>query len=329
MACYHPLEAWYSQDVNTSGKRSLVFDSSKALFRNQPIKVACGQCVGCRLERSRQWAIRCIHEASQYEDNCFITLTFNDQSLFNRENPASLNVVEFQKFMKRLRKKLLPKNPYSKTNEAHLYQKFHKKHQIRYFHCGEYGEKYGRPHYHACLFNIDFKDKELFKIENGHRLYTSKILSKLWPFGHCSIGNVTFESAAYVARYIMKKVTGDPAEEHYRLVDEETGEYIDREPEYTTMSRRPGIGKDWFDQYQTDVYPSDFITVNGKKMRPPKFYDKLYEAQHPYKFEEIKQDRVLKAKDFKDNNTPDRLATREKVQLHKLDHLPRNLDKDD
>lgn len=306
MPCFKPLTAYYSKHINPSGKRGMVFNPRQAEAPDDPIDLPCGQCVGCRLERSRQWAIRCIHEAQLHEDNCFITLTFNPESLAARENPGSLRKKDFQDFMKRLRKHF-----------THT--------KIRFFHCGEYGEKYGRPHYHAILFGLDFDDKELINVLNGHRLYRSPTLEKLWPFGYSSIGNVTFESAAYVARYIMKKVTGEHAENHYQYVDQDTGELLEQIPEYTTMSRRPGIASGWFDTYADDVYPSDFVTVRGKKMRPPKFYDKLMEQTRPYEMEDIKADRMAAANVHNENTTPERLAVREKVQKLKLTKLPRNL----
>jgi hypothetical protein len=324
------LTAWYSSDLNPSGKRSLVFSQARALQPDDPIEIACGQCIGCRLERSKQWAIRCMHEASLYDNNCFLTLTFSPEELAKRDNPWSLNVRDFQLFMKRLRKEFGSK--------------------IRFFHCGEYGEvckfclqsrnfctcgskesfdervRPGRPHYHACIFNLDFEDKYLWKITNGQRLYRSPTLEKLWPFGHSSIGSVTFESAAYVARYIMKKVTGDMAEEHYESIDPFSGELTTLKPEYTTMSRRPGIGKEWFDQYSADVYPDDFVIVRGKKCRPPKYYDRLLESIDPFAFDDIKQFRLEDGLLHNDNNTPERLAVREKVQLARLKHLPRDKD---
>jgi hypothetical protein len=309
MPCYKPMTAWYAKEINNSGKRSLVFNPKKAYQPDDPIEIACGQCIGCKLERSRQWAIRCVNEASLYEDNCFLTLTFSPEYLKKRKNPWSLDVRDYQLFMKRLRKK------YGKN--------------IRFFHCGEYGEKNRRPHYHAIIFNFDFPDKKLWKIVNENRLYISDDLSSLWPFGFSTIGDVTFESAAYVARYITKKVTGEAAKDHYIWCDEETGEAHPLKPEYTTMSRRPGIGKEWFDKYRNDVYPSDFITMNGKKIRPPKYYDKIMEATRPYEFEEIKEKRIENAKKHYENNTYERLAIREKCQLLKMEKLPRNLNEDE
>lgn len=298
MACYHPLTAWYSKDINPSGKRSLVFSAKNALQPDDPLEIACGQCIGCRLERSRQWAIRCLHEAQTWDSNCFITLTFSPAALNERQVPDSLDIRDFQKFMKRLRKKFGA--------------------GIRYFHCGEYGEHYARPHYHACLFNFDFPDKEPWKVVNGNTLYISPTLAELWPYGFSTIGDVTFESAAYVARYIMKKVTGEPAAEHYG----------DRKPEYTSMSRRPGIGSTWFDQFKSDVYPSDFIVLNGRKMRTPKYYDKLLDQLDPVELDYIKEHRLAEGARWSENNTPERLAVREQVQKLRLERLQRNHDEE-
>lgn len=302
MVCYHPIKGWKSKALSANGKRQIVFNPSQA-YRDMPATIACGQCIGCRLERSRQWAIRCIHEASQYDNNCFITLTYNDLHL---PRDLSLNLDHFQRFMKRLRFK------YGAN--------------IRFFHCGEYGEKYGRPHYHACLFNFDFKDKTLWTINNGHRLYVSEELNALWPYGFATIGEVTFESAAYVARYIMKKMTGPMAADHYSRLDETTGEIYQLKPEYTTMSRRPGIGKVWFDKYKSDVYPHDYVVLKGKKMRPPRFYDTLFEREYPSDMDKLKASRVREGKKNVDEQTPERLNTREEVKLLQIKNLKRNVD---
>jgi hypothetical protein len=232
MPCYSPLDGWLSKDRNPSGKRSIVFTKSEALV-DRPVKLPCGRCIGCRLEKSRQWAVRMMHEASLYEENCFITLTYEKMPPND-----SLNKKHFQDFMKRLRKAYGGRT-------------------IRYFHCGEYGENFGRPHYHAILFNLDFNDKKYWSIVNGNKYYTSEKLNKIWGKGYCIIGSVSFDSAAYVARYVTKKITGEAAFEHYTDFDRETGEITrERDPEYATMSRRPGIGSVWLDKFKTDVYPN-------------------------------------------------------------------------
>lgn len=254
-----------------------------------------------------------MHEASLYEDNCFITLTFNDEHL-----PAdlSLDVKHFQDFMKRLKSSIRRKD----GKEAAK--------RIRFYHCGEYGSLHQRPHYHACLFNFDFADKKIWKDENGIKLYRSNSLELLWPFGYSSVGDLTFESAAYVARYITKKVTGDDAGNHYERVHPISGEIYNVRPEYTTMSLKPGIGYGWFEKYSSDVYPSDFVVVRGKKMLPPKFYDKKYEISNPDEFNAIKRKRLLNSKDHADNNTTDRLKVRETVQYARFQRLRRKLEDD-
>lgn len=294
MPCYHPLKGYRSRTVNPSGKRSLTFSPQDG-FLDLPVEVQCGQCIGCRLERSRQWAVRCMHEASLHGDNAFITLTYADEHL---PIAGSLDKKAFPKFMKRLRRKIGEE-------------------KVRYFHCGEYGDTTQRPHYHACLFGYDFTDKRRWSVRNGLPVWRSDTLEDLWKFGNSEIGTVTFESAAYVARYIMKKVTGRPAEEHYRIVDEATGEVFDRIPEYTTMSRRPGIGKKWFDKYHDEVYPSDQVIVRGRAMKPPRYYDGLYEILNERGAARITAARQA-ARDTEEE-TPERLQVREVCAQARLD----------
>lgn len=301
MPCYHPLKGYRSKELTENGKRKIVFNP-KFGYSDLPVEVPCGQCIGCRLERSRQWAMRCTFEASMHKHNCFITLTYDDANL---PCDSSLNLAHFQRFMKRLRKKF-GKN-------------------IRFYHCGEYGENFGRPHYHAIIFGLDFDDKYLWSVNNGNKLYRSEKLEKLWPYGYSSIGEVTFESCAYVARYIMKKVNGDDADEHYTRIDPDTGEVYKVKPEYTTMSRRPGIAKEWFEKYGDDVYPKDFVTIRGKKMKAPKYFDGLYEVKDPNAFEKLKRKRKLDSLKHADNNTSERLEVREIIQASKLKQLKRPL----
>jgi hypothetical protein len=310
MLCYHPLTAWRSKYVNPSGKRSLVFNPTDALQPDDPLNLPCGQCGGCRLERSRQWAMRIMHESQLHLDNCFITLTYDPEHL-----PEDLSVRkhELQKFFKRLRKK------FSDV-------------KIKYFGCGEYGEQNFRPHYHAILFNLDFHDKELHQLtKTGHKLYTSETLSKIWPFGFVTIGDVTFESAAYVARYVMKKRTGDSQEtkDHYTRVDDSNGLITEVEPEFVLMSQ--SIGKDWYEQYGKNVHEKDFITMRGIKMKPPKFYDKLFIQNHEdsqlaeAELKDIKEKRAEFARKHFDETIDERLRVREKIQQRKIKQLVRTV----
>lgn len=258
MPCYHPIDGWYSKTVNPSGKRSIVFKAEQG--GAQKVTIACQRCIGCRLERSRQWAMRCMHEAQLHDENSFITLTYDDQHL---PYGGTLIKKHFQDFMKRLRRHFGGR-------------------KIQYYHCGEYGERTRRPHYHALLFGLDFRDKLHFKTTaRGDRVFTSSTLSKLWGMGHCSIGAVTFESAAYTARYILKKQSGDQAESHYRKVMADTGEVVNLLPEYVTMSLKPTVGRGWIEEFSGDVYPDDFVVMRGKKMKPPKYYDRMHELEDP------------------------------------------------
>ncbi|AXH75848.1 MAG: replication initiator protein [Microviridae sp.] len=305
MPCFHPVEMWVHNEKKTdNGKRLVIHSYNHRLCADARLVLRkCGQCSGCRLQRSAEWATRCMHEASLYKDNCLITLTYSNDHL-----PAdgSLNKHHIQKFLKRLRKKYGP--------------------NIRYYYCGEYGEKFGRPHYHLCLFNFDFKDKTFWrKTDQGFPAYRSASLETLWPFGQSEIGSVTFESAAYVARYIMKKVLGKDAAAHYER-HTDSGIVYTIQPEYTDMSRRPGIASAWFDKFHSDVFPHDYCVINGRKIPPPKYYSNRFELLDPLEMEQIKFARQDNALLHIDNNTPERLIIREQVHFAKLNRLTRTLD---
>lgn len=272
-----------------------------------PVELPCGQCIGCRLEYSRQWAIRCVHEAQMHERSAFITLTFNDESL---PPDRSISVRELQLFFKRFRKAISPI-------------------RIRYFACGEYGEERQRPHYHACIFGFDFPDKIPCGVnKQGDTLYSSSLLSEVWPYGFNWIGNVTFESCAYVARYMLKKHKGKDSPDFYELIDPDTGEVSFQVKEFCTMSRggeRGGIGRDWFELFRSDT-DKDFITLRGVRMALPKFYDMLLEQSDSDAFLDRKLKRKYEAKLNKEDNTPARLSVKEKIKLSKIDLLKRDLE---
>jgi len=199
---------------------------------------------------------------------------------------------------------------------------------IRFYHCGEYGEKNNRPHYHACIFGMDFPDKVLHTTtKNGDKLYRSKLLTQIWGKGEQNyIGELNFKTAAYTARYIMKKINGDKADEHYRFTDEKTGEQHQIIPEYTTMSRRPGIAANWYKNFKTDVYPSDEVIIKGIPMQPPKYYDSILEKENPFLYDDIKHDRLLNAQKYQHDNTPERLHVKHKVKQAQAKLLSRTLE---
>lgn len=294
MACFHPLKAMRS----AGGVQVL---PAEAPIWN--LRLPCGQCHGCRLDRSRQWALRCVHEARLHDRNVFVTLTYSEDNVPQN----GLCHRDFQLFMKRLRKYFAPIKP-------------------RYYMAGEYGEDFERPHFHAILFGIDFPDQYPWsKSPSGAILYRSPTLEKLWPFGFSSTGDVNFSSAAYVARYVMKKVNGKDAKRHYSSIAIDTGEVIDRRPDYNRMSLKPGIGADWFKRFGSDVFPHDRVVHDGQEHKVPRYYDKLLQRVDIDEYNLIKAKRVVDMEMNWRDNTPQRLEAKEAVSLAATSQLKRKL----
>lgn len=293
MSCFRPIEGY----VLPGG--GITWSPPKAYVDLPKMKVACGQCVGCRIERSRQWSVRIMHEAAMAPASCFITLTYDDEHL---PRPATLVKSHFQHFMMRVRKSLAPQ-------------------RISYFMCGEYGSENWRPHYHAIIFGHDFSERVRRggefqpNMELGRRreCHASESLSKLWPLGFNAVGPVTEASARYVAAYCLKKVTGAKADEHYKRVDPTTGEVYWLLPEYAHMSTRPAIGKGWFEKFGSDVKRYDGVHVEGSQGNPPRYYDKLRRRSDQEELARAKRKRRIKALGHAEDQTPARLATREFV----------------
>jgi hypothetical protein len=268
------------------------------------------------MQRSKEWALRCVHESSLHKENCFITLTYGPEYL---PPDGGLRKKHVQDFFKRLRKSIHPR-------------------KVKYYYCGEYGDKNNRPHYHILLFGYNFSDWLLLpqKSPSGHDLYTSPTLQKLWGKGFVQIGDVTFESAAYVARYIMKKVTGRAAGQidektglkPYERFNSFTGEIHEVLPEYTDMSRGGrngrGIGAEWINRYAGDCYPKDFITHNGSKHKPPRYYDEHLKKEDPDMYDQLKAWRAKQGYESPDN-TPERLRTRKHVKQANIKKYKRSL----
>ena len=304
MPCYKPLVVYRARQPNKSGKHGVVFKREDGLLGSQ-FQIPCSQCIGCRLERSRQWAIRCVHETQSHEFNSFITLTYSDENL-----PFGGTLVKnhFQKFIKRLRGKI----HYDYQDET-----------LQYFMCGEYGDYFDRPHYHACLFGWDFPDKTLWSTRDQIPLYTSELLQSLWPHGHSTTGEVNFETAAYTARYCLKKITGKTADDHYTRYCPITNASHEIEPEYATMSLHKPIGKTWFNEFNTDVYPSDEVIIRGRQMQPPIYYDRLHELHDSKAMATIKSKRRRAAQSNRSDSTPARLNVRERCKLLQAQRLLR------
>lgn len=290
MPCYSPIRAYFGKSVNpATGRRPLVFNISQS-FSGVPLDVPCGRCIGCKLERSRQWALRIVHETRLHAESAFLTLTFDDKSL---PRSGSVDVRDVQLFMKRLRK-LRPQG-------------------LRFFACGEYGELTGRPHYHILLMNTSFPDMKFYKRSGQHSLSVSAECSKIWNFGDHFIGEVSFESAAYVARYCTKKITGPDAAEHYR----------GRQPEFVCMSRKPGIGLEWFNKYYGEAYARDSAIANAREVALPRYYDSKYSLLEPSRLERLKRARKLKAAAQRHDNGVDRRRVKERFTELKMARFAR------
>lgn len=262
----------------------MAFDSIKG-YVDLRLELPCGQCVGCRAQRAADWAIRCVNEASVHAENSFVTLTYNDEFL---PKDGGLRVEDLQRFFKRVRRRVG---------------------RVRYFACGEYGDQNGRPHFHACVFGHGFFGDRTRLDRPGKPLFQSRQLDELWsdpasdrPLGFASVGALEYESAAYVARYVMKKLTGKRSEE-----------YGERRPPFVVMSLKPGIGASWFTKYQADVFPSDEIVHDGRRHRVPRYYDQLFEASDAEAMARIKMKRAAAAHSHSEDQTYGRLRAREGV----------------
>lgn len=301
MSCVKPLRAFW----RSRARDSITFDVNKSATRI-PFALPCGRCIGCRLEKARQWGLRCLHEKKMWQDNAYVTLTYDDKFL---PDGGTVVVRDLQLFMKRLRK--------AKNSSAD--------NPLRFFAGAEYGEDNGRPHYHLLLFNCSFPDRLHFTVnKRGEPLYTSKELTEIWGMGHCTIGEVTFDSAVYCAKYALKKVTGDAAKDFYTVYDED-GICYERVPEFALMSRRPGIGSMYYEKFGAEVRAHDSIVVDGKEVRPPRFYDARSEKIDPDSFERFKRKRKRMAVLNRADNTPERLRVKETLMIKAAEKKERKL----
>lgn len=295
MGCLGPLTAYRPKE----GTR-LVFDKRKGVS-GIPIPVPCGQCVECRLKNARDWAVRLMHEKRMHDASDFLTLTYDNQHLpkmFDRCEACStphfgqsVCKYELQLFMKRLR---------HVTGEG-----------LRFYGIGEYGDVGSRPHYHVLLLNYRFADRRFYGYsKSGEKIYSSASLSKLWTMGRVALGDVTFASCAYCARYVTSKVTGDEIR---------TGmHYMGRLPEFSIMSNQPGIGATYYEKFGHEVRAHDSVIVDEMEVSPPRYYDLRTEVIDPRRMLVLKRKRRLAALSHKGDNGSRRRRVKELVTLAKL-----------
>lgn len=267
MPCYFPIPAWfpnhsddylrkYSRD-DRDNRLIFSYKSGRCKSPIPDLKVACGSCLGCRLARSAEWAVRLQHEyaVSSFDtEPFFLTLTYDQAHL---PSDGSLHYDHVQLFMKNLR------DAYPKAT-------------LRYYVAGEYGEKFRRPHWHMILYGLPYGEKGRQVRGGTFRLFDHPRIAEIWDRGYISVGGVSFESCAYVARYVTKKVTGDMAQKHYTVYDPVTGEVLQElRPEFSKQSLKPAIGLSWLERHWRDVYPNDYVLLNGHKWPVPRYYDKM------------------------------------------------------
>lgn len=306
MKCYNPKLAF----VNPKGGRPIfthLYWSSGVHARNnyshvktglidgvetKALKMPCGKCEACRLEHARQRAVRCLHELKSHNGvGCFITLTYKDVPI-----GGSYREEDIVQFVKRLRKVLGPK-------------------KIKTFGCAEYGDRGQRPHFHLLVFGFDFPDRYLWRPGSehgsGHESFRSPLLEKLWTLGHSELGSLTYQSASYVARYTQKKCKKKEIE---GLLPEKA----------VCISRRPGIGAEFFDKYKDDFYSIDAVMIDGSKQGIPRYYDRLLEKHDPEKYLQIKLDREEKRPQSEHDNTQERMKVRKEVHQQTIKRLRRS-----
>lgn len=242
MSCSKPALA-VDLGIKENGKRNIKFLPRRVDFSYQSyldkygdslIALPCGKCEGCILARRKMWSLRCYCESLYHQENCFITLTYDDYHV-----PKKLNKSHFQEFIKGLRNAGV---------------------KCRYYGCGEYGGQTGRPHYHIILFGyFPIDARYYFTSQSGFRQFTSKFLSDIWKKGILTVSEFTAETAAYTAGYVDKKYKQNDC--------------------FTLMSKRPGLGEQYFMDHYEQVYKNDSLVVNfgSHVAKVPGYFDKLAE----------------------------------------------------
>lgn len=264
----------------------------------EEITIGCGKCVGCFLDKSREWAVRISCEASEYpeESNWFATLTYANagdalrRPTFNDDDAMVLDKTHPTLWFKSIREGY---NRYFGDMPD-----FNADVGLRYYLAGEYGDHSYRPHYHVCMLNFPLPDVELIgRTATGNQLFRSPYLDRKWQRGHITLGRLTYKSAAYAARYCMKKANGLTSAQY---------ESIGLEPEYTVMSRRPGIGYHYINENGARIYSTDSVVLpstRGKSAnanKPPKYFDDKYALIDPSAVAKAKAKRAEVAEIMRD-----------------------------
>lgn len=268
MPCYHPIDAYHYPNA---GRVRFSRPQDGRLWK--AVTVPCNHCIGCRTDRLQDWTNRAVLESQMHHDNCFITLTYDDEHL---PLGYSLNPDDLVKFFKRLRSWIaanVPGNP-----------------KIKFRACGEYGDTTFRPHYHVLLHGWMPPDLQQWHQDpkTGHWTFTSEILDNIWKNGGTKTGSITAESAAYVNGYINKKFKTDDQSD-YDITDPRTGKTYKRHPEFQRTSI--GYARSYYEKYKSDIYPADNIVIAGKQVSVPRYFDRLLGEEDPAELERLKEQR--------------------------------------
>ena len=291
---YHPARI-FKQEAKNYLERVEEFQKNELIDRYKYTQIPCGQCIGCRLEYSRQWANRGYCESKLWKNNWFVTLTYDDEHLKIPEDiedssgitwcddgtgSGTLIKEDLTAFIKSVRQ--IMKREHSQDN-------------IRFMACGEYGGKTERPHFHVIFFNLNLPLEDLYepRLINHEPYYRSHTIERAWTKGISNISECTWNTIAYTARYITKKIKGENSEEYYSRKGQIK--------EFFRVSRMPGIGEGYYRKHWKEIYDRDEIIIKNRQgniaTKPPKYFDKLFEAEHPKEWEEIKARRKKQAQE--------------------------------
>jgi len=298
--CTNKTLRWHGPKRNPeTGKYPLVNNPSKSPWPENPIATTCGKCEACILNRCNEWAMRCAHETEMHDESAFLTLSFHEKYI---DHDYSLRRETFTNFIKRYRKWAYPK-------------------KLRYFQCGEYGTKRGRPHHHCLIWGHQFEDffeSKYSDDQQKHMIHRSRKLEELWGMGQCWIGEANYETAGYIAKYCTKNQTASEIEKYSKL---------GRLGEFNTFSTRPPIGIPWFRRYTSDCFPSDTCIINGFPHPVPKAYLRDYAKNHPEEARAVVRARIKSASAFTRRHpeecTPERDATKAEILRKKIDERKR------
>lgn len=375
MSCYHPLKGFqigyhpsgkpnykicsYSVDHLERSPQSgqwVEVGTGEVLFKGKfvdrvfsSVDIPCGHCIGCRISRSRDWACRLMLELKDHDEAWFVTLTYDDRNLpinyYGDVTPEGVKVTPDGEVAEyhfipsgkydedgNLIDRLVLNGEFSLSLQKRDLQLFFKRlrkacaNPLRYYAVGEYGSRNMRPHYHAIIFGLHIPDLVQCGFSGDFPIYNSKWLKKIWSNGIVRIGHVTWESCAYTARYIQKKLNGASAVNYtnFQLC-----------PEFSLMSRRPGIGRKFFDENSSSIYDTDSIYLStmkgGIKIKPSRYYDKLFDVEQPDVYQKVKSVRkerseLIKAQKLAQTNLSylDLLSVEERNFKEKVKSLKRS-----